>query len=119
MTSHNAERKSEGGCSTRRECLLSVDSVWSEYPLFSLHGGLIHPKCLQLCLNLVIWMESRRHLHCLHSDMQWWHLHDGLDNMQQLHSSMFFQQWNDLLIQHFMLIARCSKVHIYEDNVSL
>ena len=30
LTSHNAERNSEGGCSTRRECLLPIISVWSE-----------------------------------------------------------------------------------------
>ena len=78
LTSHNAERNSEGGCSTRREFLLLVDSVWLEQPLFSLHGGLVHPKCFQLCLSMVILGESRLHLRFLHSDMQWWPLPDGL-----------------------------------------
>ena len=30
LKSHNAERNSEGGCSTHRDFLLTVDSVWSE-----------------------------------------------------------------------------------------
>ena len=36
--------------------------------------------------------------------------------VQQLHASVVFQQWNDLRIQHFVLVASCSQV--YEDNVS-
>ena len=39
--------------------MLSVGSVWKELPLFSLHGGLAHPKCFQLCLSLIIfWGKS-------------------------------------------------------------
>ena len=37
--------------------------------------------------------------------------------MQQLHYSVVSQQWNDLRIQHFVLIASCSSVPIYKDNV--
>ena len=38
--------------------------------------------------------------------------------VQQLHSSVVAQQWNDVRIQHFVLVASYSKVPIYEDNVS-
>ena len=39
--------------------------------------------------------------------------------VQQLHSSVVSQQWNDLRIEHFVLIASCSYVPLYVDNVSL
>ena len=37
--------------------------------------------------------------------------------VQQLHSSVVSQQWNDLRIEHFVLMASCSLVPLYEDNV--
>ena len=37
--------------------------------------------------------------------------------MRQLRSSVVSQQWNDLRIQHFVLIASCSSVLIYKGNV--
>ena len=47
--------------------------------MFSLHGSLVHPKCFQLCLSLVNWLESRQNLRCLHSDMKWWPLPNRLE----------------------------------------
>ena len=59
LTSHNAERNSDGGCSTRREFLLSADSVWrnSPSPVLLTHS-LVHPKWFQLCLGLVIFFSG-------------------------------------------------------------
>ena len=42
--------------STCREYLLSVDSVWSEYPLFSLHGGLV--MFLSLIFTLIMFKSG-------------------------------------------------------------
>ena len=71
--------------------------------------GLVHPKCFQLGLSLVIWVGGggdRRHLHCLHSDIQWWPLSDGLEHHRV--ATAVSQQSNDLRIEHFVLIASCS-----------
>ena len=38
--------------------------------------------------------------------------------MQQLHSSVVSQQREDLGMEHFVLIASCSYVTLYVDNVS-
>ena len=35
-----------------------------------------------------------------------------------LHSSVVSLQWNDLRIEHFVLIASCSYVPLYENNFS-
>ena len=52
---------------------------------------------------------SRRHLHCLHSDIKWWPLPDGLQHHRvATRSSVVSQQSNDLRIEHLVLIASCS-----------
>ena len=68
---------SEGGCSTRREFFLSVDSV-----RVLLTRWFSSSKIISIMFKSGDLGESRRHLHCLHPDMQWWPLPDGLEHQR-------------------------------------
>ena len=77
--------------------------MWSKKPLFSLNGGLVHPKCFQLCLSLVIGGGGGKvddvYVVCVQKcsggpcPMDWSTI------IQELHSSVVSQQWNDIHIQ--------------------
>ena len=79
--------------------------------MFFLHCGLVHPKCFQLCLSLVIGGGGGVddiNIVCIQINS------GGLCHMgwstivEQLHSSVVSQQWNNLCIEHSVLIASCS-----------
>ena len=104
LTWHNAERNSEGGYSTRREYLLSVDSVvriapvlptrrFSSSQMFSImfESGDLRGQSttfMLLAFRYAVVTLAR------------WAGAPSCSN--------FSQQWNDLRIQHFVLIVNCS-----------
>ena len=103
LTSHNAERNSEGVCSTRRECLLGISPVLltrrsSSSQMFSImfKSGDLDGKSTAFTLFAFRYAEVAL--------ARW----AGAPTCKQLHSSVVFKQCNDLHIQHFMLIALCS-----------
>ena len=78
--------------------------------MFSLHDGLVHPEMFSIMFKSGDLMGGVDDIHivCIQicsggpCQMGWSTI------VQQLHSSVVSQQWNDLRIQHFVLIASCS-----------